>query len=272
VDGYVSAIRHRGFAWIRNEFRDSAEAFEAARELIAACCTSDGSAAPVLIGDFVLPPVDGPSTRGFQTLHFDFGLPLAPRFALDLARYTALQIPVGHGGTTALTRLVPLAGLLSQRHWPARPELLQRLSAYGSTHGAWDDARGYVEGSLARLVEAAAGAAALPSVKTEPGFMCGTEFGNLRAEIAFFERHALRLQSVEIEVGLRPGELLVFDNLSLAHGRRGARRPGELRQWVFGERGLDVVGQRAVREAVLSAFERRPNAGVEASAGASSIP
>lgn len=44
------------------------------------------------------------------------------------------------------------------------------------------------------------------------------------------------------------------DNLRLAHGRSGVRRPGELRQVVFGHRALDRKGQAEVRDMVLRAF------------------
>ncbi len=46
-----------------------------------------------MIGDFVVPPLDGGETRDFQTLHFDFGLPLDPKVDQDVARYTALYVP-----------------------------------------------------------------------------------------------------------------------------------------------------------------------------------
>jgi hypothetical protein len=62
------------------------------------------------------------------------------------------------------------------------------------------------------------------------------EFTSLAAEIELFADRELQLEPVEIEVWLRPGELLVFDNLALAHGRRGTRQPGELNQRVFGTR------------------------------------
>ncbi len=50
-----------------------------------------------------------------------------------------------------------------------------------------------------------------------------------------------------------PGELLLFDNLAVAHGRRGTRQPGELRQRVFG-RHLQPAAQRELRDHVLAAF------------------
>jgi hypothetical protein len=156
---------------------------------------------------------------------------------------------------SALTRLVPLRALLEQRAWASPEELLERLAAYGRTHGAWDDAHGYAEGSLARLTEAAGGARpVLPSVKLHPDFLCGLEFNCAREELAFFGRHGLRVQEVAIDVPLQPGELLVFDNLAVAHGRCGTRRPGELRQRVYGYKHMSATAQRQLRDRVLSAF------------------
>ena len=253
VIGACSALRESGFVWIRSTFATSVAAFATARELIEAA--SNGHGALSVVGDFILPPLDGEETRDFQTLHFDFGIPIVPLRDQDVARYTALFIPRSAVGVTAVTRLVPLDALVGQRRWPAdRAALLENLTAYGESHGAWDDADGYCEGSLARLVEAAAGAARLPSVKSTPGFLCGMEFDNLAGELSFFKRLGVDVQAVEVEVPLRPGELLVFDNLTLAHGRRGSRRPGELHQRVYGHRSLSPAAQCALRDRFLAVF------------------
>ena len=254
VDDCSASLRGRGFARIGGLARPD-DAFALAGGVVERCFAAEGFGRLEVIGDFILPPHGGQETRDFQTLHFDFGLPLDPRVDWDVARYTALFIPAGAARVSTVTRLVPLAVLLAQRTWPSRPELVRRLAGYGRTHGAWDDASGYVEGSLARLVEAAAGTAPLlPSVKADPAFLCGTEFDSLRAELEFFERHDLDVTAVQVEIALQPSELLVFDNLALAHGRRGIRRPGELRQRVFGHRGLSPTAQRRVRDRVLTAF------------------
>jgi hypothetical protein len=261
VEDDCATLSSNGFVWIDEGFDTAARAFERARSVIEAGCSEDGLGPLSIVGDFVLPPVEGTETRDFQTLHFDFGLPLDPRVDQDVARYTALYIPDGVPGVSASTRLVPLGSLLQQRTWPARSALLENLVAYGRTHGAWDDAQGYVEGSLARIIEAAAGSQPdLPSVKLDHDFLCGLEFDSLRAEVAFFAQHGLRIEDVAIDVALRPGELLVFDNFALAHGRRGTRAPGELRQRVFGHGGLAPAAQRELRAHVLSAFygPRRP--------------
>jgi hypothetical protein len=183
VEEQLRQLEQRGFAWLRGTLEDSGEALEVARALVDAGCDADGSTGWAVIGDFVLPPLDGHRSRDFQTLHFDSGLPLDPKVEQDVGRYTALYIPKGFGHVSAVTRLVPLSALLRQRSWPSGAELLRRLVAYGKTHGAWDDDHGYVEGSLARVVEAASGVPALPSVKAAGGFLCGMEFDSLVSEV-----------------------------------------------------------------------------------------
>jgi hypothetical protein len=266
MTGASSALRETGFVWIRSAFATLAAALAKSQELIEGCAASNGHGALTVIGDFILPPPDGEATRDFQTLHFDFGLPLHPQRDQDVARYTALFIPRSAVGVTAVTRLVPLEALLGQRRWPDQAALLANLMAYGESHGAWDDDDGYSEGSLARVVEAAAGAPRLPSVKSNPGFLCGMEFDNLAAELTFFECLDLDVAAVEVEVPLRPGDLLVFDNLALAHGRRGSRRPGELHQRVYGHRSLAPAAQRDLRDRFLAVFDEPQRASLRSAA------
>ncbi len=236
-----------------------AAAFAEARELIEECAASNVHHPLSVVGDFILPPPDGETTRDFQTLHFDFGIPLRPLHDQDVALYTALFIPRSVVRVTSVTRLVALDALLGQRRWPNQAALLENLIAYGGSHGAWDDADGYCEGSLARVLEGAAGAPRLPSVKSTPGFLCGMEFDNLAAELRFFTSLGLDVEAVQAEVHLGPGDLLVFDNLAVAHGRRGSREPGELHQRVYGHRSLSPAAQRSFRDRFLAAFgERQP--------------
>jgi hypothetical protein len=251
--GYDRAVLDIGVIKPAGAFASPDDAWRAAREVVDAAA---GREDPLtVIGDFVIPPPDGPPTRDFQTLHFDFGVPLAPAAPADVARFTALHVAADAPPTDAVTRFVPLHALPVDARWPERDELVRRFAAYGRSHGAWDDAAGYLEGSFARIVEAAVGEPpALPSVKTEAGFRCGMEFATLVEERAFFAQRGVPLDGAEIEVQLAPGEMLVFDNLAVAHGRRGVRAPGELRQRVFGHQALGVERQVELRDRVLGAF------------------
>ncbi len=253
---FAAELDSYGFTRIAGPVGTTQQANEISSSLVDACRRRQGLPPLSIIGDFVVPPLGARETRDFQTLHFDFGLPLDPKVEQDVALYTALHVPADVAGVEAVTRLVPLAALLHQRSWPPPAELVDRLTCYGRTHGAWDDDRGYVEGSLARIVEGAAAwrSPCLPSVKVESGFLCGLEFDSLVAETAFFERHGLHIDDVEISIDLQPGELLLFDNLAVAHGRRGTRNPGELRQRMFGH-NLEPEAQREVRDGILAVFD-----------------
>jgi Taurine catabolism dioxygenase TauD, TfdA family len=245
-----------GFVRVAGPLPTSDDADEVSNTLVDACRRRRGLAPLSVVGTFVLAPMDSRETRNFQTLHFDFGLPVDPKTEQEVARFTALYVPVDAREVQAVTRLVPLAALLGQRSWPRPAELVARLTSYGRTHGAWDDALGYVEGSFARIIEGVTAwrTPLLPSVKQEPGFLCGLEFDCLAAEVAFFAGNGLRLDDVEVSVALQPGELLVFDNLAVAHGRRGTRQPGELQQRMFGQ-VLQPPALRKLRDDVLKAFD-----------------
>lgn len=245
----ISALTTIGVVRLSGPFAGLQQAWSQARVVVDGAMCNEPPLA--IIGDFVLPPADGPPSRDFQTLHFDFGLPLIPVLPADLARFTALHIPAGMAASAG----VPLRPLLGGRAWPNLAELVRRFDAYGRSHGAWDNAMGYAEGSLARIVEAALGRTpVLPSVKTHTEFLCGDEFSSLADELEFFEQRGLSLDAVEVELSLRPGEILIFDNLLLAHGRRGVRRPGELNQRIFGHQALAIEQQVDIRDGVLAAF------------------
>lgn len=247
----VGELGSMSFIRIAGPFARPVDAWNAARMVVDEAVAPE--AALEIIGDYVVPPREGPASRDFQTLHLDFGLPLIPVRAADVARFTALHVAADTPPSEAVTRLVPLRSLLAASSLPHRSELVRRFTSYGESHGAWNDAAGYVEGSLARIVEAALGQTPiLSSVKTHAGFLCGGEFTTLADEREFFARRGLHLDSIETELRLRPGEILVFDNLALAHGRRGTRLPGELNQRVFGHRALPIPAQLELRDRVLA--------------------
>jgi hypothetical protein len=229
-------------------------AWNHARAVFRACAPGDpiGVDMPDLdvVGEYTLPPSGAP-VREFQTLHIDFGLPIRSRAARALARFTALHVDPAHATTTARTRIVALRPFLRQRAWVDSEALASRLRRYGLLQvGEPDD---YVEGILARLIEAADGSPELPLIGA-PGFLCGLEFDSRIEERAHLSRRGLELDPHERQILIRPGELLLFDNLATAHGRLGSRSPLELRQLCVGYAELDVPRQQVLLGRVLAAF------------------
>ena len=94
------------------DFETCGTAFAAAQDLVGSRLSEEPL---TVIGEFVIPAPDGAESRDFQTLHFDFGLPLDPKIAQDVARYTALYVGRDGAHVSAITRLVPLVALLRQR-------------------------------------------------------------------------------------------------------------------------------------------------------------
>jgi hypothetical protein len=199
-----------------------------------------------VVGEFTLPP-PGVVQRDFQALHIDYGVPKLAGPPVPVSRFTALYLDAHRAGSGAVTRIVPLGLLFSQRAWPDRWVLAGRLCGE-----AGDGA--LVEGILARIIEAADQSRDLPDQAAD-GFLCGMEFSAADEERRYFARHGLQLAAVEEELVLSSGELLLFDNLAVAHGRLGRRDAGELHQLCIGFGSLDLTGQATVLDRILAGFE-----------------
>lgn len=109
-----------------------------------------------------------------------------------------------------------------------------------------------IEGILARIVECLDQSWDLPAKDSE--FLCGMEFQSVEDERAFYRRHQLDLVAAEQAVMLAPGELLIFDNLAIAHGRIGCRPAGELWQLCIGLKSAEQAVQAEILEALVARF------------------
>ena len=249
MEAIAATLFDRGLAVVPGRWPDKAAAWDVALRIAVAARDLDPRSAGLpgfgVVGEFAVPP-PGVVQRDFQALHVDYGVPKLAGPSVPVARFTALYLDCAVGGSGAATRIVPLRRLLAQRTWPAREVLASRVCNDGA-------AGALVEGILARIVEAADQSRDLPDREAD-GFLCGMEFLTLAEEHRYFARHGLRLAAAEEEVVLTEGQLLLFDNLAVGHGRRGRRNAGELHQLCIGFGSLDLAGQAAVLNRFLSGF------------------
>jgi hypothetical protein len=246
----AGALIGRGFARVPGRWPDRLAAWQTAVAIAACARDRDplcaGLPALEVVGEFTVPP-QGLVQRDFQALHIDYGLPKLGGPPVAVSRFTALYLDPGRAGSGSATRIVPLRPLLGQRSWPARAVICERLC-----RDAGEDS--LVEGILARIVESADQSRDLPPQDTD-GFACGLEFATLAEERRYFAEHGLHLRAAEEELVLSSGELLLFDNLLTAHGRRGRRHSGELHQLCIGFPSLDLPGQTMLLDRILTAFD-----------------
>jgi hypothetical protein len=244
-----AALIGGGFARVPGRWSDRPAAWQTAVAIAAWARDRDplcaGLPALEVVGEFTVPP-RGMVQRDFQALHIDYGVPKLGGPPVAVSRFTALYLDPGRAGSGSATRIVPLRSLLGQRSWPARAVISERLC-----RDAGDGS--LVEGILARIIESADQTRDLPAQDTD-GFLCGLEFATLAAERHYFAGHGLHLLAAEEEVVLSSGELLLFDNLLTAHGRRGRRHPGELHQLCIGFPSLDLPGQATLLDRILTVF------------------
>jgi hypothetical protein len=246
----AAALVKQGIARVPGRWPDHAAAWcaawritERARGLDPLCAGLPGLE---VVGEFILPP-PGPVQRDFQALHIDYGVPKLAGPRVASSRFTALYLDGRRAGSGSATRIVRLGPLLAQRPWADRAVLAGRLRG-DAGEGA------VVEGILARIIEAADQTYDLPDPAAD-GFLCGMEFSSLAEEHRYFTRHGLQLTAAEQEIVLSGGELLLFDNLAVAHGRRGRRCSRELHQWCIGFGSLDLTGQARLVDRFLAHFD-----------------
>jgi hypothetical protein len=243
-------LMSHGFARAPGRWQNCGDAWNYALAVFAEASLTDplhdGMPDLQVVGEFTVPPPEA-FQRPFQALHIDFGVPLAGEVPVDVARFTALLRGAREDGPGAITRLLPLRRLLAHQTWADREVIAQRLSRTATLDRT-------VEGILGRIIEVAREGHQLVPLDA-PGHLCGMEFDSLEHEQSFFYESGLPLTQVEEQVFLRPGEMLVIDNLRTAHGRSGLRNANELHQLFVGYSTLHAEDQQLLLDRVLSAFD-----------------
>lgn len=197
-----------------------------------------------LLDESWLPPPDG-GTTSYLSLHFDHGHPLFPIQPADLCLYVALYLPSTGRPSVAATRIAALHAFRGVAGWGTAAQVGDRLRRYAQSHGSswdWDGDSGHRVSCFARVLDALCAPHRLTNFRTTPRDQwyeisaAGHEFQGFEEEQDFYAYCGVGLSAIEEQVVLRPGELLVVNNVRAVHGRVGRRVPGEVYQFVVGAR------------------------------------
>jgi len=215
-----------------------------------------------LLGHARIPAESEPSP--FLALHFDRGHPLFPTRGETLYLYAGFYFPRHQRPGTAVTRIVPLRKLLAQRAWGEPGRIEQRLRAYALSHGSswdWDRDSGNRVSCFARILDALGSAPKLTNFQEiqkdrwYSASRAGHEFESDIEEQDFYQSFGLRLEDVEAHVVLRPGDLLVIDNVNAIHGRIGRRLSGEIEHFLVGMRNAPPATCASLRGWLIEQFD-----------------
>jgi hypothetical protein len=144
----------------------------------------------------------------------------------------------------AKTRVVSIERLLSQRKFGDCKEVEKKLIQYVKSYGdGWiypDKVNTFRLACFARFIDAVEGTHELADFfdKTTGQWFKNenTKTGEERLELEyeFFRKHGLDIKCCEEQIEIKPGELLIVDNIRAVHGRIGPRNPKEIYQFLFG--------------------------------------
>ncbi len=183
-------------------------------------------------------------STGFQALHYDMGQPILEDLPQTMYTIGALYRPLGERNPMAKTRIVSVQKLLSQKSFGSRQEIKDLLVNYTKRYGdGWTEPEPYNSLRLAcfaRFIDAISQQNKLCENQEDMIGQCfayDTESAGTNGyqqERDFFACAGLDLQKAEEQIEIKPGQMLVYDNIRTVHGRIGKRQPKELLNFLFG--------------------------------------
>ena len=180
----------------------------------------------------------------FQALHFDMGQPIISESSQTMYLIIALYCTTSAESLVAKTRVVSLKKLLSQKKYGDKEFIEKNLIDYVKKYGdGWtspDVVNTLRISCFARILDAVSGLNKLTDQtdKTTGEWFLYEDADNdligLEREYEFYRKCGFDLEKAEEQILLKPGELLIIDNMRAVHGRIGKRRPEEIYQFMFG--------------------------------------
>jgi uncharacterized protein YdcH (DUF465 family) len=184
------------------------------------------------------------TSTGFQALHWDMGQPFVDDQPQTMYTVGALYRPLGERNPLAKTRLVSLDKLFKQKQFGTTKQVKQDLLHYVERYGdGWthpEPVNTKRIACFARILDSFQSPHQLCEEKESMIGQCFSYDDNkdggfgLQQEQNFFLKAGIDLSSIEEQIEIKPGQMLIYDNLRIVHGRIGERQPKELFNFLFG--------------------------------------
>ena len=226
----------------------------------------------VVLEEGQIPP-ENAEPNSFLGLHFEHGHALIPdragRAVLFFALYYPYEVPL----VAATTRLVDVCELARQRAWGPLDDVQTCLHRYAAERGSrWDWAHesGHRVSCFARILDGLTPPYRLTNFRTlarDEWYTAshgGNELATEEEEFQFYRSCGVNLEPIEQRLVLRPGDLLVVNNVRTIHGRIGSRPSGALRQILFGIPNAPRNTLTQISSRVLSLFAQDSGAACRA--------
>ena len=192
-----------------------------------------------------IPVCDDSVETSFQALHFDMGQPMFSEEEQNMFMITGLFIPKGEIPKTAKTRVINIKGLFNDSEkFGTKDQVEEKIVDYVKKYGdGWtypDKVNTCRISCFARVVDAVAGTQELADYfdKTMAQWFRDPENPTGEASKAmekkFYEERGIDLDSIEEDIVIKPGQILIVDNMRTAHGRIGKRSEKETWQFMYG--------------------------------------
>ncbi len=177
----------------------------------------------------------------FQALHFDMGQPIFSTEPQNMYLITGLYIPAESKPKTARTRVISLKGLFAGVD---PKELEKKIIDYVREYGdGWfypSKVNTYRISCFARILDALSGTTELADYidKTMAQWFQDSKnkdgMRSMDREKHFYLKRGVDLDKIEEDIVIKPGALLIVDNMRTAHGRIGKRDAKETWQFMYG--------------------------------------
>lgn len=198
----------------------------------------------------------------YQVLHLDMGQPIISKEPQDMYLITGLYLDKKKESVTAKTRVMSLRGLFKDKKWGGKRIIEKRIIKYAQKYGDGWFNPGRVNtkrlACFARILDAVAGTFEL---KDDFNKTMGQWFRDeerlgvdesMKNEYEFYKKRGIKLENLEEHIQLKPGQLLVFDNTRVIHGRAGKRKRKEVWQIMYGVKKVSSLNITAFRKSLVN--------------------